>query len=1493
MDKSIPVSPAQSQMIKATLQHEGLPFFNIGGYYIIEGDIDKTKLFDAIKEVATFSEVFNLSFFKHKENWFQKVVSKEITIDFIDLSMKSNPYKVALELMDSQMKSYINFKKDNLYIFSLIKLSDNKHIWFNKFHHLIIDGWGIYQLLHKVWRKYQNKELIYKQFTSIDAIRNEYIIDDFDHKNINGLLKKSNDYSFYAKELKIQINTQNVNNLKDYCKGNSISLFHYFLAIYATYWFKRTGEPVILGIHLLNRGKKNWEYRSVVGPFVNTLPLVISPELNMTITDLANDIKFKLEELYLKQDTLVDTSWVNKCVGVLSFENFNYKTSINELNITPFVLETSHALYPITLNFRNYSNSQTYTLEMFYQTAILDELEAKSLLTGIEFLLDTSLSKIKINDLALMKSKDVAKIKEFSIGESLDLGINLMPKFHKNSMMQPSSKAITYLDKTYTYKELQVLIAKVSSSLADFNNGQIICVLMDKSPELIITILAIWNIGKVSLIIDPSQPRKRIASILEDSNPSKIITLENESISGISHSYYRDLIKDQHRQYAECISNGAEYILYTSGSTGIPKGTRINNKSLKSTFYAWCKYYDLLDNPPNVLQIAPIGSDVFIGDILKTLFTGGHLVLLSDTQKLDLVFIRNVIEMEEITLIDTTPSMHSEIINNTNYNQLTSLQLLILGAEECSKNSWKEINNYYKNKARVINGYGLTETTIENLVYENNDNNLSLTRVPIGRPLPNNIIWVMSDAHELLPLGEFGEIYISGDVAQNIPLNINDSRFIQDPFNESFRMYKTGDFGRWLPEGIIEFNGRKDRQVQVRGYRIELGEIESVLQDCFSTSYVACDWDLSTKQIVAYVKSDESIKFEESFLKEILGQYKPHKVYFVEDWPLGVTGKVAINKLKKITSKSQLFINEKLSKMEEKIHDLLLMNLNINKCSIYDNYFNLGGDSLSAAQFVDTLNNEVGEIRYGEFYQLKTIKEIAIFYESKQKTNYTLPEELISYLNASFDWKLELKKDSKNRCYRFLILLSSISNEETLEIIRILKNNNDFSLQYIQTQTGEIYKDTQLIYQGIQAFLDDLFADVKEQESMYFNNVYFSFNREYPASVSHKIANFVFPKAYAVNSIYLEGHDLENEFSEEIYKFLLSQPLLRSVLFHKQNKFFLKEYLLNDRLSVPFVDLSALSPEVIDEIIEVQLESYIKSTDNVDYMHRFYLVKRTLVDYQFIYAIDDHIHDVMTDSIFDKRFSRLKYNEAFYECDYAKAINKDIMLSDSDIVLSFQLSKFINLQYDMQEQILNIKQASSIKFYKHYFYDLNGLSQDDTFSLFAHLFVKFWQFILKTEFFAYWCISNTRINNDDRFSELIADFTDMVPMINSENNSLEIAKKLKYAAENNLSFINLILNQDLKEKYPNSKELLKFIEDIPSWRNFIAFNYQQETDKSFQIKIVDNKNYSKSFYKNRCSIFYGAPVWEGIYLQLQHSFDIEESILTDFFEKEIRLWLNR
>ncbi|MGF9929695.1 amino acid adenylation domain-containing protein, partial [Paenibacillus ehimensis] len=303
------------------------------------------------------------------------------------------------------------------------------------------------------------------------------------------------------------------------------------------------------------------------------------------------------------------------------------------------------------------------------------------------------------------------------------------------------------------------------------------------------------------------------------------------------------LCLDDEAAYAEDASNVANvnephdlaYVIYTSGTTGRPKGVMIEHRSLVNTAAGYRREYRLDQFPVRLLQLASFSFDVFVGDIARTLYNGGTMVICPKDDRIDPARLHYWISKEKITIFESTPALIVPFMDYVAEHGLdmSSMELLITSSDSCSVTDYRVLQERFGSQFRIINAYGVTEAAIDSSLYDEPLDKLpEAGNVPIGKAALNAKFYIV-DAHlNPVPVGVLGELCIGGIGVARGYLNrpeLTEEKFVDSPFVPGERLYRTGDLARWMPDGNVDFIGRIDNQAKIRGYRIETGEIETQL----------------------------------------------------------------------------------------------------------------------------------------------------------------------------------------------------------------------------------------------------------------------------------------------------------------------------------------------------------------------------------------------------------------------------------------------------------------------------------------------------------------------------------------------------------------------------------------------------------------------------------------------------------------------------------------
>lgn len=514
-------------------------------------------------------------------------------------------------------------------------------------------------------------------------------------------------------------------------------------------------------------------------------------------------------------------------------------------------------------------------------------------------------------------------------------------------------------------------------------------------------ILAILKINCTVVPIDPNYPITRKEYMLSNAEiktvlfTNEIKDLEIENKINIYYDAYKNEQEDN-RKYNYNINNNL-YIVYTSGSTGNPKPVTISHKNIINLIMHEIKSKELTFKDSKILQFATLSFDVSYQEIFTALFTNSTLVMIKDEVKKDYQQLTNYIIDKKINILFIPPRYLIYLADNNKIKELAeNLRYIITAGEQLIIT--KNIEQLIDNGIILNNHYGPAETHVATTYVVNKDN---ITLKPaIGRPIANAKIYILDKNKYLCPIGATGEIYISGECVGNGYYNKNSltqERFIKDPFNKKYIMYKTGDLGKFDEQGNVYYLGRTDFQVKVNGYRIELEEVEKQISSInkIKNATITIEKDtIGKNKLVAYVELKEHISYEEyrEELNKRLPQYMiPSKTYLIDNMPLNINGKADKKMLEQKKENYKIFVSNTKNalpnnEIEAKILKCMQQVLDTKGMNVQNDFFELGGDSLSAIALQVELAKENIILNTQEIYDNPSARRI-YEYLNKKKEN--------------------------------------------------------------------------------------------------------------------------------------------------------------------------------------------------------------------------------------------------------------------------------------------------------------------------------------------------------------------------------------------------------------------------------------------------------------------------------------------------------------------------
>ena len=697
--------------------------------------------------------------------------------------------------------------------------------------------------------------------------------------------------------------------------------------------------------------------------------------------------KIKLEILETLKHSDYNNYHISEEIGLNDLSVLsNYNISINS---DTRGIDCNGLLFNVKINEVGDMEICTSYLENFVKKAIVEliVLHFKNFIVSLENNITFNLSeypllseKEKHQLLVDFNATDVAYPKDKTI---VDL-------FEEQVEKTPYNIAVVFEESKLTYKELNEKANQLANYISckhTVKNGDIIGVFLPKSDIGIISLLTILKLGAVYLPIDTNYPQERIDYLIKDSGLNLLITdsgalnVDNCDTVAINTINFEDNSKDNINRAIS--SKDLAYIIYTSGSTGQPKGVMVEHTSNINMSLDQIGTFEITESD-KVVWFASVAFDASISEIMMSLYSGATLCIPTEETVKDKDQFINFIKETKSTVVTFAPSY----LGLLSEKDISGLRCVITAGE--SANPIRAIA-IVESGIDYYNAYGPTECAVCVSIYKVAKDDFDKSIISIGSPISNTQVYILDESLEVLPIGVIGKLYVSGAGLSRGYLNRPDltaEKFISNPFKLGAKMYDTGDLARWLPDGNIEFLGRKDFQVKIRGYRIELGEIEVTISQ-FNKHIRQIVVDArevnGEKALIAYYTTDEPELIDKTILREYLQSKLPD--YMVpgflvelESIPLTPNGKIDRKALPDVTGEDLIrrgFLAPR-NEIEHKLTVIFQEVLGIDNVGITDNFFELGGHSLMVAQVLNKTHQKLAmQISFKDFFAYPTIEGIA------------------------------------------------------------------------------------------------------------------------------------------------------------------------------------------------------------------------------------------------------------------------------------------------------------------------------------------------------------------------------------------------------------------------------------------------------------------------------------------------------------------------------------
>ncbi|WP_166245430.1 non-ribosomal peptide synthetase [Paenibacillus turpanensis] len=1039
IQKISPLSPMQQGMLFHSLLDGDSNAYFEQLTLTLEGEVSKEALEDSFKVLIDRHEILRTLFIHEgMEEMVQVVVDRfEFHVHYVDLSdldvldceQRVNAY------LESDRERGFEVSKELLMRVALFQTGPRKYqiVWSH--HHLIMDGWSFGILLHELLQIYMAKRQgrkpsltpVYPFSDFVGWLQEQDLgqalhywkqyVEGYDKIASFPKKKTAVDSQVYAKsDLSIEIPADILQKLETIAKTNHVTLNTLLQSVWALLLQKYNHtDDVIFGSVVSGRNAKISGIEQIVGMFINTIPVRAKRRKEERFLEWVR--RFQQAEVESKEYDYVPLYEIqagselkNRLLDhILVFENYPLPeeihafagsgelgftfTRIDHFDQTNYDLNvTFMPMHGLKLVFSY--NSNVYDPELIEQIS----RSFANMLADIAARPDVSVGEI---GLLSAEEKDRMLLELCSHAVPFPEDKLIYELIEDQAARKPDHIALVYGQDRLTYAELNGRANVFARKLLEggVRADEPVAVLLDRGLEMVVAVLGIWKAGAAYVPIDASYPAERQQLLLQDCGAAWLVTSRELAASGPVLQHEHVLFTDEARgmstanpeQRIAGIENLA-YIIYTSGTTGTPKGVQVTHRSLLNAVHAWRQEYRLDQFPVSLLQMASFSFDVFAGDLARALPNGGTMVICPSDVRLDPEALADLIEEHNITLLESTPALLVPLMDYVyeEKRELISLQLLILGSDVCAVRDFQRLQERFGGRMRVVNSYGVTEACIDSCYYEADDRAdwSALSNLPVGRPLPNMRMYVLDEHRNLVPAGVIGEVYIGGAGVAKGYVNRPDltaERFVPNPFASGETLYRTGDLGRWLADGNLEFIGRTDFQVKIRGYRIEIGEIESVMLTCdgVKEAVVAARKDeYGMAYLCGYYTGDQAAT-DQSVLDELQARLPSFMVPAVltklEKLPLTSNGKVDRKGLPDIRPSgiTGAYV-EPRSDVEEQLAQIWMETLGIKKVGVYDDFFAIGGHSLTATAIIGKIHKRLQvKVPVPVFFACSTIDKLA------------------------------------------------------------------------------------------------------------------------------------------------------------------------------------------------------------------------------------------------------------------------------------------------------------------------------------------------------------------------------------------------------------------------------------------------------------------------------------------------------------------------------------
>ena len=1017
------LSPIQQGMLYHTISARESGVYVNQVAVTLKGDIDRDKLIATLQAVCSRHHALRSFCVWNGIEEPLQVVCDQIEFPVTQLDWRNDDQELQrqnlLSLVETNRRKGVDPTEAPLLRFFLCRCDENQYVLLFLFHHIVLDGWSSQTLFDEILTAYDHPLIESPAFQYGSYV--EYLsqrdvdaecefwqgeLSGFSNANQLGSPISPPSASTDHRQVSCFLTTEQTQKLRNLAKENQVTLSTVVRALWSLTVSRYSGgdTDVVFGVTNAGRPADLYGIESGIGCFINTIPFRIKIDPDQSLRQWLHEIQRSYARSSPWETSALPDIQKHSEIGagkslfesILVFENYPQRdTNTHSISIedADYFEQSS---YPLALLVDPKNEMEFIFLHdrNLFSDALIERL-MEHLIWLSDQMTSESVETLKVlcsvpDDVKTITSADNFVLPEFQFIDQL---------ISQQAEGSPDHPAVVFNDQTLTYREFDVKSNQIANTLIDRGVGPdaVVAICVENSIEMLVGILGVLKAGGSYVPIDPSYPEQHVRHVIQDANVAVVLTNQASSAAlptgMVNPVFFKQVFDTADGQMKpELIGfrspEDLAYLIYTSGSSGLPKGVQITHANLAYSNWARSQYYK--SSPGVFLLLSSFAFDSSVVGIFWTLSAGGTLVLPKADERTDVHALVTLIQNQGVSHLLCLPALYHSILEAANGDELDTLDTAIVAGESLSG---RVVEAHFARlpNAELHNEYGPTEATVWMTAHPVDPKDAKNV-VPIGKPIAGATVSILDAQQQPVGWGAKGEICIEGPGVAKGYLNqaeLTLRKFMEadDGSGKLRRMYRTGDLGYRRDDGSIVFAGRLDRQIKIRGHRVELGAVETAMGQLDGVKEAhAIEWapenQSAAQSLIAYAIAQKvsTSNLLQQLRRQLPAPMVPKHIYLVDSFPRLANGKVDLSRLPspelgQANTETIDPENETQTKLLEIWHSVLGMS---DICCASGSFFEIGGDSLASIQLISKINTVFGKrLSPIDLMEAPTIRQLA------------------------------------------------------------------------------------------------------------------------------------------------------------------------------------------------------------------------------------------------------------------------------------------------------------------------------------------------------------------------------------------------------------------------------------------------------------------------------------------------------------------------------------